>query len=465
MTFFCHPGTSYLPVHEKYDIVKEKVHKKEENVKYNRLTAISLITLIAIHSVFYPSLPVFASEFEDNGNNVTSENAESSVTYDKPYREQEFNLEIVTLEDWKKTAIGEYPISVDSDEWKKMAYSEAKAACDMPDEYAKSLTTDELAVYLINYPFLSKIQAFDDLSVAMKTITGESGVFKEFFLRENYIDVLTDTYASLGTSAESNPKLKNISKDDLKKKAFIDVYMGLNFDLLSDKQAERFVEEFEKYFLNEKMNEKFSSYSQLFYAAIKTKLGYVPDNAYSEQNSFRYDDNGEPAEFAGSASITTFNCAVCGARLRQALLFFNGNIVSCYEWVSGGYDSSDIADIDNEMGSLYPTYTKLNSASSKYNCHSYAWYMASASNVYWIDDPASIYNDSDSWILWHIPMRALCSGDRVTFWANGELLHSAIAENSTYCISKLGHGGVYRATISEILDFYDATEVISYIPG
>lgn len=42
---------------------------------------------------------------------------------------------------------------------------------------------------------------------------------------------------------------------------------------------------------------------------------------------------------------------------------------------------------------LYPNATRLGTATTNYNCHSYAWYQQSTSNPYWMNDPTSYYTD------------------------------------------------------------------------
>ena len=51
-------------------------------------------------------------------------------------------------------------------------------------------------------------------------------------------------------------------------------------------------------------------------------------------------------------------------------------------------------NICNQNGdTLVPEATRIAPSSSKYNCHSYAWYMQSTSNPYWMNDPSSYYTD------------------------------------------------------------------------
>ena len=125
--------------------------------------------------------------------------------------------------------------------------------------------------------------------------------------------------------------------------------------------------------------------------------------------------------------------------------------------------ADDIEKLDKATAKIYPTYTKVSSASSKYNCHSYAWYYESEKNIYWINDPKNIYNNTNYWKLWKKTMRDIKSGDRITFWKNGSIQHSAIVNSSKKCTSKLGHLGVYKTTISEMKNMYGST-TSAYIP-
>lgn len=78
-----------------------------------------LAMLLSVHS------PVFASEISEKDN--------------LPYEEMNYNLDIVSLEDWENTEIGEYPLNEQSENWRLLSSCETAAACNMPKEYAESL--------------------------------------------------------------------------------------------------------------------------------------------------------------------------------------------------------------------------------------------------------------------------------------------------------------------------------------
>ena len=51
-------------------------------------------------------------------------------------------------------------------------------------------------------------------------------------------------------------------------------------------------------------------------------------------------------------------------------------------------------ELYNDYGdNLVPEATRISPSTRKYNCHSYAWYMQSTSNPYWMDCPNDYYTD------------------------------------------------------------------------
>ncbi len=86
---------------------------------------------------------------------IISVNSNSLTIFaEEDFYEMEFNTNMVSAEDWEGLPIGEYPINLDSPEWDDMYVTEKIAACDMPQAYAESLTTEELAKYAVNYPLM-----------------------------------------------------------------------------------------------------------------------------------------------------------------------------------------------------------------------------------------------------------------------------------------------------------------------
>ena len=435
-------------------------------MKLNKILALALSATVIMCGTFMPTtITVAAEEPSTVDNNVETESDEllvegaiiSSETPNKPYIEMDYNLDIVSEEDWENTSVGEYPIDILSAEWNNLSYSEAVAAYNMPMEYAESLTTDELVDYALNYPFLMDILAYDNIEDGMNHLVNKSGVFEELFSRTDCYDELLDEYLELQIDYVAVAESNDICETDYDKELFVEAYMGLNYNLLSNEQAKKFVEEYGNNFSDRSTEYQDSELAMIFYEAVEEKMGIIPEDAVPE--SVATAETCVASERAVSAT-----CSVCGASLSYTTILVNGRSVYCYKWISGGYSATDIASLDKYIANYHSSFSKVRSASSKYNCHSYAWYSTASTNIYWIEDPSPIYNNTSYWTLWHVPMRNWQSGDRVTFWSGSTLLHSAIVNSATSCTSKLGHYGVYTTTISEMESFYGSSSIQAYIP-
>jgi len=84
-----------------------------------------------------------------------------------------------------------------------------------------------------------------------------------------------------------------------------------------------------------------------------------------------------------------------------------------------------------EMLEAYPSTVLLASYSQKYNCHSYAWYSTSTSNMYWMPEP-DMYIDDESYTS-----STYVSGARVTYTVSGNIDHSAIVAYDGMSVSNV----------------------------
>ena len=143
----------------------------------------------------------------------------------------------------------------------------------------------------------------------------------------------------------------------------------------------------------------------------------------------------------------------------------NGTMV--YEWVSGDYNNEQMAQLDLALQSDY-NITKLRDATTKYNCHSYAWYSQSSNNKYWIEDPANFRTNWFTSTGWTnvIPSNAK-NGDKVDYYVNdNNRPHSAIvydAANNLF-VSKWGPAGLYIHSPTEGPRNYWANQLGYYRP-
>ena len=146
---------------------------------------------------------------------------------DKPFEEMDYNLDRVSKEDWENTDIGEYPIDVHSTEWSQLSYSEAAAACNMPKEYAESLTTEELVDYVVNYPFLMNILAFDNIADGINNLANKSSAFEELFSRSDCYDKLLIKYLNMEIDYTELAKSDDVCETGYDAELFIEAYIRI----------------------------------------------------------------------------------------------------------------------------------------------------------------------------------------------------------------------------------------------
>ena len=99
----------------------------------------------------------------------------------------------------------------------------------------------------------------------------------------------------------------------------------------------------------------------------------------------------------------------------------------------------------------------ISNPSTIYNCHSYAWYLYSASNPYWINDISQFLLDN---VCVEVNTSAVQIKDIIVYYdANDEFLHSGVvygfdASGNILIQSKWGQGAVYRHVVDNVPDVY-----------
>ena len=106
-----------------------------------------------------------------------------------------------------------------------------------------------------------------------------------------------------------------------------------------------------------------------------------------------------------------------------------------------------------ENAAPYQSAQMIRNPTANYNCHSYAWYSQSLSNIHWIDEPGAFLEDR-TYIKFDGTINESISasvGDIIVYFNNNEAIHSAIV-NSVYgtslsqieVVSKWGRNGLFK---------------------
>ncbi|MBO7402086.1 MAG: hypothetical protein J6U10_03740 [Lachnospiraceae bacterium] len=137
------------------------------------------------------------------------------------------------------------------------------------------------------------------------------------------------------------------------------------------------------------------------------------------------------------------------------VVYSASNYPATYFVASRDFTSTEITDMNSEIFNYFglsPVY----SPSSRYNCHSYAWYRMKNNNTYWIDYPDSFRYDP---VCSTVNASSVQAKDIVVYFDHdGTPLHSGVVWSVTggnvIIRSKWGPYGVYDHSISNVPSTY-----------
>lgn len=88
----------------------------------------------------------------------------------------------------------EYPITPFMDEWKNFeSHTEMIAACQIPEDILKNLSTEALAETVMNYPLLTDMLAWSDRSLGFQNVVSNFNGLEELLSRQNGVDYILTT--------------------------------------------------------------------------------------------------------------------------------------------------------------------------------------------------------------------------------------------------------------------------------
>ncbi len=134
------------------------------------------------------------------------------------------------------------------------------------------------------------------------------------------------------------------------------------------------------------------------------------------------------------------------------------------------YSESEKDEINKSVEKEYPLVKRLGPPTTAYNCHSYAWYMNSTDNPFWMNDPTPYYNDGS-----YIESSSPGVGKIICYYdSNDVITHSGIITDKTISwskqlsnftvTSKWGGGGLYEHNATDC-PYYsdDSTPIFSRV--
>ena len=303
-----------------------------------------------------------------------------------------------------------YPVLPGDEEWATLDPWEAYEVCNMPEHLLKVCSTERLAELFLDYPFLLDVWAFEDEKMGLEMIIHRSNIGREFFDRENAIDILLDVYGSIPVdySMLVSPETRTSdfvwrdSKYD--EELFLQMFFGYNVSMLSLNQRGKLLSVLEKKHFEKSEYYEELHFGFLFYNTVSSDLGciseeFIPDDLeqYLLKNgnedtinlSAWYADPTAPDPIWFDSLHDGFN----GGYYLKGYMSEYGREVLCYKFYDVEFDDSLKSILDSTFSNLHPALTKYSSAARAYNCHKYVW-LSSYANMYWLDNPYAFYNNS-----------------------------------------------------------------------
>jgi len=311
----------------------------------------------------------------------------------------------------------DFPVKPGTEEWKTFqTHGEMLEACQIPEDILKNISTSGLVETVLNYPLLGDYRCYNDFQYGFNQVVSRSNGIQELFARKDAGIELLAKYCTLDPVAiqddwtDAQKGFYAWSIQDVEMMLVQEQILGtLTYEQCQDLVKEaRIINIFKQ-----QHPEVFSSYG-----LASTTL--VIERASQRQYSSRwyygtvYTPNGSSVEVK-----------VDLAELSQA------EINAWSAWVATNY----------------PLATKLYNATQKYNCHSYAWYSQSSSNIRWMN----YYNQY--------------GGSNVSeYWTDGS--YSQISGGSAYPGVKLFYGGQDHSAIFYGYSLYGVyTSISKWGPG
>ncbi len=238
-----------------------------------------------------------------------------------------------------------YKITPDSEEWGDYSPPELRNILDIPLEFVREMDTDFLIATVLDYPYIGDILAFSTYEQGIEVVSSRFSGLDELLKRKDAPQALCKEYSNLCSK--------------------------LGTDALKDNQ-----EPFG--FVKHRVLEAILMQPFIYNYLSQTEINSVIESSIGLAKS----ENILPIHFR---SETPYSQEAMDQDLLRALVFTpNGSPVivgSKGELLSPAQKSN----MDNYMALIYPNATRLRSATTMYNCHSYAWYSTSASNSYWLE--------------------------------------------------------------------------------
>ncbi|MCX8130744.1 MAG: hypothetical protein N3I35_11670 [Clostridia bacterium] len=227
----------------------------------------------------------------------------------------------------------EYSVKPGMSVWKNFkTHAEMVEACQIPKDVLKKMSTEELAKAVMDYPLFVDIFLFNTRQQGYDALCKRFNGLQELLKKDDAQTKLLEVYSNLSESLGSERSIGAQNESLMLRKVYLEVILT----------QDEFVNKMEKEDIDKiiSLSTKAPSFSALGTTTVTTPKGTSVEVIVSAKKSSDY-----------------------------------------------------LTAIDNAVKNQFPLATFVRNSDNRYNCHSYAWYSQSTSNVYWMNDPSAYMTD------------------------------------------------------------------------
>jgi len=261
----------------------------------------------------------------------------------------------------------DYPTKPGTTEWESFeSLQEMIEACHIPDSQLTNMSTKELLETVSRYPLLINMYAFNSFQEGFESVKSYSNGMTALLNRKDVAKEALTTYVNFKRVDESNTFFK----------------LHLLEIILSQKSILQQLSNEDILLLTQQIHEKYKSGSPLesFYSESALLLDRNSGDLLGELPS---------SSTLGEMVTVPVNGTPDGYVIYyiETVLTPKNSNVEVWKWSLYDYISNYRSTLDQYFQDAFPLATLERTSTVKYNCHSYAWYSQSSSNIRWMNDP------------------------------------------------------------------------------
>ena len=290
----------------------------------------------------------------------------------------------------------EFPLNVEDEEWKNIGnVVDMRAVSQIPDVILESISTEDLLVLIEEYPLGFDLYAYETLSEGYEQIKSQFNGIEEFLSRDDAYNVLINEYEDFNIPSE---RIFNCD-DFISEENYVEDFNALLQDedkrelIVADARISYTINILEQLMMDIATNDEYDAIVETYNNKLSQKLSSEYYNENTAIQMITCSDNVNNKVVSEVAESMSFqNVSQTATTSTYTVYTPSGTPVVCT------YSPNLNMVNASEYAGLYLSYNAsvVSSASTTYNCHSFAWLQDSYPNLYqhlWLNIPTAFTDD------------------------------------------------------------------------